>query len=258
MRYYSAVSNDAYPLESVDRALRLLTKLQSGQSVTVTGAAKQLGVAPSTAHRLLGALVRRDYAVQDEARRYAAGPALRVRQEAVTLSALSVAAAPFLQEMHDVFDETAHVMVLRGPFIRFVDGIESSKALRVSVRSRGIMPAHCSAGGKAMLAALNSKEVDERYQDGLPPWPSAKVQTIQALRRELDGTRQRGYGLNIEETEPGVSGVAAAVLTPTGRPIAALTLAVPNTRFSQIGHEEMGRVASQSAARLTQAFQERL
>ena len=83
------------------------------------------------------------------------------------------------------------------------------------------MPAHCSAGGKAMLAALSPHEVEQRYEDGLPPWPSAKVTSLSALQRELEGTRKRGYGINVEETEPGVSGVAAAVLTPAGRPIAA-------------------------------------
>jgi DNA-binding IclR family transcriptional regulator len=250
--------NDAYPLESVDRALRLLTLLQTGEPVTVTGAAKHLGVVPSTAHRLLGALVRRDYATQDESRSYVAGPALAARQSDITLGALSQAASPFLQQMQAAFDETAHVMVMQGQRIRFVDGIESSKALRVSVRSRGTMPAHCSAGGKAMLAALGPREVDERYRDGLPPWPTAKIASLAALHRELEGVRKRGYGINVEETEAGVSGVAAAVLTPAGRPIAALTFALPSSRFSQVGHEELGRVTMRSAAGLTEALQKAL
>lgn len=245
----------AYPLESVDRALRLITLLQSGQSVTVTAAAQHLDVVPSTAHRLLGALVRRDYAAQDDQRRYVAGPALIGRTTSITVGALSAAAAPFLQELHDAFDETAHVMVLEGSWIRFVDGIESSKALRVSVRSRGTMPAHCSAGGKAMLAALNSREIDARYQDGLPDWPSSKVHSLSALRKELDDVRRRGYGINVEETEPGVSGVAAAVVTPSGRPIAALTLAVPSSRFQALGPDRAGRMAMATADRLSAALQ---
>ncbi len=250
--------SDAYPLESVDRALRLLTLLQAGQALTVTGAAKHLDVVPSTAHRLLGALVRRDYAARDESRGYVAGPALVGRQQHITLSSLSAAAAPFLRELQEAFDETAHVMVLQGRLIRFVDGMESSKALRVSVRSGGTMPAHCSAGGKAMLAALTSQEIEERFRDGLPAWPTAKVTSLAALHRELDGVRGRGYGINVEETESGVSGVAAAVLTPGGRPVAALTLAVPSTRFGRFGHEELGRVTMQSARRLTDALQEQL
>ena len=251
-------NTEAYPLESVDRALRLITLLQSGQSVSVTAAAQYLDVVPSTAHRLLGALVRRDYAVQDDQRRYSAGPALKGRPMSITVGALSAAAAPFLQELHDAFDETAHVMVLDGPHIRFVDGIESSKALRVSVRSRGTMPAHCSAGGKVMLAALSRSEIDARYQDGLPEWPTAKITDLAMLHDELEVVRHRGYGVNLEETEPGVSGVAAAVVTPSGRPIAALTLAVPSSRFPALGPEKAGRAAMATAARLSEALQQGL
>lgn len=239
----------------MDRALRLMTLLQSGQAVTVTSAAQHLEVVPSTAHRLLGALVRRDYAVQDAQRRYVAGPALIGGPTSITIGALSAAAAPYLKELHDTFDETAHVMVLEGPWIRFVDGIESSKALRVSVRSRGTMPAHCSAGGKAMLAALNRRELDARYQEGLPDWPSAKVHSLPMLHKDLDDVRRRGYGINIEETEPGVSGVAAAVVAPSGRPIAALTLAVPSSRFHALGPDRAGRTTMATADRLSIALQ---
>lgn len=245
-------------LGSVDRALQLLSVLQSGETLTVTGAARALDVVPSTAHRLLGALVHRGYAVQNEDRCYRAGPALRSHQPAITVGALSAAAAPILAELHTDFDETVHVMVLQQRWIRFVDGIESSKALRVSVRSRDLMPAHCSAGGKAMLAHLSRRELDERYREGLPEWPSARVRSLKALHRDLETVRRRGYGLNIEETEPGVSGVAAAVLTPAGRPVAAITLAVPSSRFGAEEQKAAGQAAAESADRLTAALRQGL
>ncbi|MBF8187168.1 helix-turn-helix domain-containing protein [Nonomuraea sp. K274] len=62
----AAVSHDAhvtnsvpYPIESVDNALRLIHLLRARGEVGVTAAAKALGVAPSTAHRLLAMLVFR-------------------------------------------------------------------------------------------------------------------------------------------------------------------------------------------------------
>ena len=66
----------ASPVESVDRALVLLTALRDGEVLSVTDAAARLGVAPSTAHRLLTSLVHRDFAFQDRDRRYRRGPAL--------------------------------------------------------------------------------------------------------------------------------------------------------------------------------------
>ena len=52
----------AYAIRSVDNALRLAVILQMEGAISVADAADRLGVAGSTAHRLLQTLVYRDYA----------------------------------------------------------------------------------------------------------------------------------------------------------------------------------------------------
>jgi DNA-binding IclR family transcriptional regulator len=245
----------AYPLESVDRALRLVLMLQAGEVLTVTQAAAQLDIAPSTAHRLLGALCFREFAVQEATRRYSAGPALASRSAAITSAALRLAAAPALQALHGEFEETVHLMVLQGTNVLFVDGIEADRVLRVGLRIRGTMPAYCSAGGKAMLAALPLGEVETLHRDGLPSWPTSKVSGVNVLKRNLAEVRGDGYAVNYEETEIGVCGVGAAILDATQRPVAALTIAIPTARFDKRRVSAMGRelrrVAAESAERLT-------
>ena len=48
-----------YSIEAVDNALQLLQLLRDGGTLRLKDAAEELGVAPSTAHRLLAMLVRR-------------------------------------------------------------------------------------------------------------------------------------------------------------------------------------------------------
>ena len=67
-----------YSIEAVDNALQLLQLLRDGGALRLKDAADELGVAPSTAHRLLAMLVYRGFAVQDETRRYVPGPAMGV------------------------------------------------------------------------------------------------------------------------------------------------------------------------------------
>ena len=64
-----------YSIDSVDHALHLAAVLQQEGSLRVFEAAERLGVARSTAHRLLAMLVYRDFAEQGPDRRYLAGPA---------------------------------------------------------------------------------------------------------------------------------------------------------------------------------------
>ncbi len=235
-------------LGSVDRALRLIMMLQAGETVSVTEAAARLGVAPSTAHRLLGALSYRGFAIQDTARRYCIGPALAAHAATVTTATLRSAANPALAALRQAFKETAHLMILRGTLIQFVDGVEADRALRVGLRIGGTMPAYCSAGGKAMLAALSTPEVEAMHGAGLPEWPTAKIRGLTTLKRQLAEIRQTGYGVQIEETEAGVCGVGAAILDLTGRPVAGLTLALPVGRFDRRSVPAMGRLLAQVAA----------
>ena len=236
-------------LESVDRALQLLVSLRDGEVMSVKSAGERLGVAPSTAHRLLGALVARDFAVQDRERRYRAGPQL-VRQGEIhfTLNQLRQVARPALLKLHEDVNDTVQLMVLTGPNIRFIDGIESEEVLRVKARMGDLMPAYCSAGGKAILAELGNVEVGQIYRGGLTPWPTARIHTLPALKRQLAAVRKAGYAASLEETEQGVTGLGACLRDATGKPVAAYTTAIPTARFRKASIPEYAKALREAAA----------
>lgn len=221
-------------LDSVDRALQLLMTLRGGAVLTVKAASAQLGVAPSTAHRLLSTLVSRGFAVQDRDRAYRAGQELTQRGDTpLSLNALRQSARTSLEQLHAEIKDTVQLMVLNGPNIRFVDGIESESVLKVAARIGDQMPAYCSAGGKAILAELGNRELERLYRGGLPPWPTARISTLSGLKRQLATVRRLGYGTNAEETEQGVCGVGVCIRNNQGQPVAAFTVAIPSARFKK-------------------------
>lgn len=209
-----------------------------------------LGTAPSTAHRLLSALAQRGFAVQDRERRYAAGPVFVPQPTPVNAGHLRRLAYPVLEELHELLGETVQVMVLKGANILFVDGIEAvERSLRVGMRIGDEMPAYCSAGGKALLADMSNVEVEHLYRGGLTPWPTARFETVGALKRHLATVRRLGYGTSVEETEQGVCGVGVSVHAPAGGAVAAVTTAVPSVRFrrQQVPRYFEGLVAARTA-----------
>lgn len=222
------------PLDSVDRALRLVEALREGQAMSVQDVSSLLGVAPSTAHRLLKALSFRQFAHQGDDRLYRAGPAIaRATGGRHTAHELQVLAGPILETVRSEVGETAQMMIREGTQIRFIAGIESEHPLRVSARIDDLMPAHCSAGGKALLAELEQTMLQQLYAEGLPSWPTSTVMTLKALERHLQLVRRQGYGLNRDETESGVSGVGVAFHDRAGEAVGALTVAVPTARFTR-------------------------
>jgi IclR family acetate operon transcriptional repressor len=215
-----------YAIASVDSALLLATLLQQEGPMRVTDAAGRLGVSVSTAHRLLGMLVYRDFAEQLADRRYGPGPLMRdgpLPQEPV--ARLREAALPHLRRLVDELGETANLMVLAGADVRFVATVECGHVLRVGDRTGRTLPAHLSSGGKAVLAGLPPAELEVAL-GGLDE------DAVSRLQRELRTVRRRGFAVNDQETEAGLTAVGVAVPAGAGIPPAALSLAMPRARYS--------------------------
>jgi DNA-binding IclR family transcriptional regulator len=220
---------------SVDNALWLLQLVGERQALRVAEAADLLGVARSTAHRLLTALRRRGFVMQDRPNgAYRPGPVLyEIGLGAVSRIDIVRVARPVLEQLREETQETASLAVLEGAMIRFVDCAESPRSVRVGNRTGVVRPAHASAVGKAILAGLPDAELDRRYPGPeLPPaTTSAAVTETAALRAELAEVRTRGYALNWEESSDGVCAVAVALRDTVGQPLAGLGVAAPSSRI---------------------------
>lgn len=225
-------NQDPYRVEAVDRALVLLGLLRDRGRLSVTEAAAELGVAPSTAHRLLSTLCHRGWAVQGERRRYEPGPELHGRTRAAHgIATIARQLRPYLVELFDRVGETVHLVVLTGPDVRFVDGIEGDQSLRVGLRIGARMPAYTTSGGKAMLAAVDAATLDALHPAGLSAWAGGSAHDLAELADVLREVRARGYAVNRDESEVGVTALGASVGAAAGQPLAALSLALPTVRF---------------------------
>lgn len=228
-------------VEAVDRALTLLTLLADRGRLSVTEAGRELGVAPSTAHRLLVTLCHRGFARQGDNRLYLPGPELtRLRTGGVP--ALPDRMRPYLHRLFDAVGETVHLMVRDGADVLFVDGIESTKALRVGLRIGARMPARRTSGGKAMLAELDPAEVDALHAPGPDTDPAGHTRALAALHRELAEVRRDGFGRNHDESEPGVSAIGVSAGIVDGNHV-ALVVALPTARVAAMGLDTVAGAA---------------
>jgi DNA-binding IclR family transcriptional regulator len=237
----------AYPIASVDNALRLLALFREQEKVRLSDAREHLGVAHSTAHRLLAMLAYHGFVQQDrDSRVYLAGPALvEIGLAAVRNMDIRLHARPVLEELAGRYGETVHLTVLEAGKVRYLDAVESSRALRVAARTGTALAANCTASGKAMLAALPAPELAARFPDGpaLPALTRHSITSRRQLGDELAVVRERGFALNHEESEDGVASVAVAVLDGRRAPVAALSVSAPVSRLTD-------RLAGEIAGRL--------
>lgn len=229
----------AYSLESVDNALRLIQVLRDEGRLRLKDAAELLGIAPSTAHRLLSMLVYRGFAEQDESRTYLPGPAIGVPPVAADWTReFKNRAQPHLDLLLSRLDETVNLMIRVGTSVRFLLTLESSNFLRVGDRQGTVLPARLASGGKAMLAELPPEHLARLYQSSSAYSPDpVSPEEFEALGRELRGVAARGYALNNGETENGLAAVGVALRGKGGAPTGAFSVAAPTVRLAKLTEE---------------------
>jgi DNA-binding IclR family transcriptional regulator len=215
-----------YGIQSVDHALHLALLLQQEGPLRLSEAAVRLGVARSTAHRLLAMLVYRDFATQDDDRRYVAGPVLRLPPAPEPVAELRRGALPHLQALTARSNETTNLMVLVGDQVRFIASVECAQALRVGDREGRVLPAHLASGGKALLATRIEDEVRELYNG-----PASPVCDVESLLRALRRIRRQGFALNDQQTETGVTAIGCVIPGRAGAVPAAISIAMPTARY---------------------------
>ncbi len=216
------VDKPTYMVGSVHNALVLLTEIRDQGGLRLSDAARLLGVAESTAHRLLSTLAYHGFVFQEPDRKYVAGaqmgiePALPGSQRA-----LRAACQPELDRITRATNETANVMVRTGSLVRTIASVESTRLLRIGSRLGHVTEAHRAAGGRAMLAELDDASLDSLNAES--PFP-------EGFRQLIATVRERGYATSINEVENGLSSISVAIHLGT-EAIGALVLLVPSSRF---------------------------
>ena len=223
-----------YAVESVDNALRILQMLRDSGQVRVSDVAAELGIARSTAHRLLAMLVYRDFAVQAEDRSYRPGPAIAAEPlRGEPTQRLRQVMRPHMEALCDQVAETINLVVRLGTQTRFLHTVESAHVLRVGDRQGTILPAWKTSGGKVLLAELPDAQLTGvlRGAGGRPPDGMTAAER-RSLVTQLRLVRDQGYAENIEESESGVCAIGVCVRDRLGGPVAALSVSAPSVRYT--------------------------
>jgi DNA-binding IclR family transcriptional regulator len=235
----------AYGIDSVDHALHLATMLQNEGPLRVMEAADRLGVARSTAHRLLAMLVYRDFAARDEDRRYVAGPVFRRPAAPEPVADVRRVALPHLRALAAQTDEAANLMAVIGDQARFVATVEGTQILRVGDREGRVLPAHLASGGRAVLARRPESEVSALYSA-----PDSPVSDLPALLRDLRRVRRQGFAVNNQATETGVTAIGQAITCPEGVAPSAVSIAMPTARYRRERLPEWRQVLATAVERI--------
>jgi DNA-binding IclR family transcriptional regulator len=211
------------------RTLRVLTFLATQPApVSLERLAAACGLPRSTAYHLLRAMIDEGFVVHlPDEHRYGLGvAAFEVGSGFARQEPLQRLARRQLAALVDEVGESAHLVVLHGRDVLYLVE-ERAPGRPPLVTDVGVrLPAHLTASGRAILAALPAAQVRATYPDrsAFVDRHGAGPRSLSALRVLLAETRQRGYATEEGEVTPGLASIASAVLDHNGHPVAGLAV----------------------------------
>ena len=142
-------------------------------------------------------------------------------------------ARPYLEQLGRQTHEAVHLVQRDGAEIVYIDKVERSEgSIRMVSRIGLRRPLYCTAVGKAMLAEMPAGKVAQLWERScIEQLTGHTITSLQALYRELEEVRERGYALDNEENEIGVRCIGACILDYQGRANNALSVSAPLPRM---------------------------
>ena len=243
---------------SVIKAFRIVECLSTQGEARISDIATSLDMDKATVYRLLSTMKEIGYISQNIAmQRYSLSPKfIGLTGPTPGHQNLIEMAHPYLKRLTDLTDETACLALLSGSNVIYVDFIDSKHTINATVTIGSQYPAHTVATGKAMLAYMPVKQIEDSYKDKeLVALTPNSVKTLPVLLDDLTKVRERGYAIDNEECSKGLFCLAAPVLDVSGYPVAGISIGFPLYRHSNMDDQKkMAKHVCQIAGQVSEAL----
>ncbi len=147
-------------------------------------------------------------------------------------SAIDLGRHTILEALVKKIGETCNISVPQGTQMVYAERVETHWPLSIQFQAGTKVPLHCTASGKLYLSQLARPALNvmlERMELGRLAKRTIVDRTM--LKRELAGTRERGYSLDNGEFVEGLIAIAVPIKGPNGRFCAGLAMHAPEFRM---------------------------
>jgi DNA-binding IclR family transcriptional regulator len=203
------------------------------QGLSLAQLADRIGLPRSTVHRIVTALAAEGLvATASPAGRVRIGPEF-ARLASSSQADLWTAVEPFMRRIFDEIGETVDCSVVDGANVRVIHGIPARHHLRVAADVGTTFPLHCSAKGRAILAAYPAEVAARMLPDVLERFTDKTVTDRGEILQMLETVRKTGVAYNREEATRGICAAAIALRAPSGA-LLTISVPVPTQRYADL------------------------
>src|SRR5450830_766172 len=242
-------------VQSIERAFAIAEEVaRNREGIGLAELSKRVGLHNSTTVHLVKTMVQLGYVSQlADSRKY------RIGRRMFTLAAgaldeieLVNVATPVLEKLTRETGEYSHFAIRSGDQIVVVAKTAGTGIFQMVDRTGAVRPAHATALGKVLLAALSLSQL-ERYLETceLRKFTAKTIVERDALLREIEEVRRKGLAFDDGEFDPEARCVAVPVRDFTGRVAGAIGMSGPMWRLSLQALQEKSKYVREAAVELS-------
>jgi IclR family transcriptional regulator, KDG regulon repressor len=255
---HGAADRQRVPVQSLGRAFAILEEIaRHRDGIGLAELSKMVGLHNSTAFHLAKTLVSLGYIRQErDSKRYRIGlPLFALAASALDEIELVNIATPILEQLSRDTGESGHFAVRMGDAVVVIARTSGSGAFQLTDRVGVVRPAHCTALGKVILAALDEDQI-KRFLQRVELKPSTKksITEVPALLREIADVKRTGVAYDQGEFNLEVRCIAVPTKDFTGQTIGAIGISGPIWRESSQALQTKTKAVQAAGARLSAAF----
>ena len=245
-------------VQSIGRGFAILEEIaRNRDGIGLAELSKRVGLHNSTTFHLVKTMVSLGYVRQlKDSKRYRVGrPLFALAASALDEIEMMSLATPVLEDLSRETGEAAHFSVRMGDAVVVLARTGGQGAFQLTDRVGVVRPAHCTALGKIMLAALSAEQF-ERYlaRAELKPLTAKSITSREQLAREIAEVRRAGISFDDGEFDSELRCVALPVRDFSGQVTGAIGISGPVWRLSIEGLQKRARTVRAAADRLSAEF----
>lgn len=230
--------------QSLEKAIDILEHIAASPQpgVTLAECTALVGHSKATTQRMLLTLARRNLLHFDEDLGVYTLGMLTARLGAEYLGRIDYRkiALPSLRALVAATGETAHLGILSGTDVVYIELVDSPQPVRFFSKVGDSLPAYATAIGKAIISHLPGDALRNHLPKTLIGRTPRTITTHEALVQDLERCRERGYAIDNGENREGIRGFAAPIFDHTGAVCAGISIAGPTSRVSEDASMEFG------------------
>ena len=220
-------------IQVIDRCASLLDTISHyDDPVSLKILSADTGLHPSTAFRILGALMEAGFVEKNIAGHYMLGKKLvRLAGKVRRSVDLREQALDIMESLRDAIGETVNLTVREGDEVIYIERVTPNRMMRVEQVIGSRAPLHVTAVGKLMLGELGDHFIRAyASRTGLKPYTAHTVTTEEDLLNIVHQVQAQGFAYDDEEAEEGVGCIGVLIHDSSKNVVAGLSISAPIER----------------------------